>query len=409
MGNACALAVNKEANTLVRSNEFEKRQSRSFNPGRLRELRIANGLTPERLGEMADLGGTRITELEHGYGPLLPSERAALASALQVDSDTLGQAIPERPELTGIPFVCTAQPPSRITLEESEIWLRYLAQLYGVVSKPFASMNGQQMYFALLQNKLEYAFDAGDPNYLDLAGVETFAARLRDLLVIAQDIPVAGVLAHLESAGALIGRAPLANKQYAAAAWINGRAVVVLNSQLRAVQNRFVALWAMFHLMLHRSVSAYDMDNSARFEHFSQQARNAALAFLMPANSFSPELRQTMATGDWRGLCRRWGVTERNILQRANMLNAWSPELAAMLEAERLAVDPKSMPVSEADYPVYLKKIVMKSNEQLQVTPQDLADRANLTVAQVVALASITHTSETTSIRPDNVVVLRRA
>jgi Zn-dependent peptidase ImmA (M78 family) len=397
---------------LAQNDKFEQMQRRSFVPARLRELRIACGLTPDALGELTDLGGARITALEHQVGPLVPSERATLAHALQVDSEVLGLPVPSRPQSTGPVFVCAALRPDRIIVEEADIWLRYLAQLYGAVSTPFASNKGQSVYVPLIDNKLDQPFDAGDPSYLDQAGIETFAARLREQLAIPLGLPVAGVVGFIERAGALIGMAPFANKQYGAAAWINNRPVIVLNSHLRAVQSRFVALWALFHLMLHRSVSVYDLDDVKRYEQFSQQARNAALAFLAPADTFRPELRRIIGTGRWRALCERWGLTERNILQRAGALGIWTPELAADLEAARQTFHTETKPESPTDYPVFLKKTVMKLYDQMQILPQEMADRVGITVAQVAALASLapTHKSiEAPVIRRDNIVSLRRA
>ncbi|MBC6439877.1 MAG: ImmA/IrrE family metallo-endopeptidase [Rhodospirillales bacterium] len=106
--------------------------------------------------------------------------------------------------------------------------------------------------------------------------------------------PIADVLLVLENAGIVVVKEEVGTvKMDGLSNWsaADGRPyVLIARDKDTCVRSRMDAAHELGHLVLHHSLKPRPLNNSADFKEIERQAFDFAAAFLMPAESFSPEI-----------------------------------------------------------------------------------------------------------------------
>lgn len=121
-------------------------------------------------------------------------------------------------------------------------------------------------------------------------------------------------------------------------AWseVLGRPLILLSSDKdNGYRSRFDLAHEIAHLVLHRHIQR--TTDNARHKLMEQQAHRFAGAFLLPAETFAPEVRVPPTLDDLLLLKRRWGVSAAAIIMRLKALELLDDDGALMLFKRRSA------------------------------------------------------------------------
>lgn len=152
--------------------------------------------------------------------------------------------------------------------------------------------------------------------------VEYLASRTRRYWDLG-DGPINSVVALLESKGIIVSRFEIGSQKIDAfSCWADGRPYLILGSdKSSAVRSRFDAAHELGHLILHRDISADDLESKSVRDRIEREANWFAGAFLLPRGSLFREFYSTRAN-HLKGLKQRWLVSMQAIAHRAKDIGA---------------------------------------------------------------------------------------
>jgi Zn-dependent peptidase ImmA (M78 family)/transcriptional regulator with XRE-family HTH domain len=152
--------------------------------------------------------------------------------------------------------------------------------------------------------------------------MEYLASRIRRQWGLG-DGPINNMIALLETNGVIVSRFDIGSTKIDAfSCWIDGRPYVILGSdKTSSVRSRFDAAHELGHLLLHRSISADDMEDKSVRERIEMEANFFAGAFLLPRDAIYREFYSTRVS-HLMGLKQRWLVSMQAIVRRARDIGA---------------------------------------------------------------------------------------
>ena len=211
---------------------------------------------------------------------------------------------------------------------------------------------------AMLEARLEWAQDVGlalaefvdyptvnlpirsfvDPDQVTTDEIEAAAAECRELWRLGrtavQDLALA-----IEGAGVLLIREETGISQIEGlSAWSAalGRPLVLLSADKdNGYRSRFDLAHEVGHLILHRYIAR--PTERERHNQLEKQAHHFAGAFLLPAETFSTEVRTPVTLDDLLLLKRRWGVSVAAMVMRLRALKILDEDGAQSLFKRRSA------------------------------------------------------------------------
>lgn len=211
---------------------------------------------------------------------------------------------------------------------------------------------------AMLQARLEWAQDLAisisefvdypdlklpireftDPEAITSEEIELAALECRDMWKIGRSA-VQDLALAVEGAGVILVREETGTAQIEGlSAWSTAlaRPLVLLSADKdNGYRSRFDLAHELGHLVLHREVTkANDRDRHKLME---SQAHRFAGAFLLPADSFSADIRMPVTLDDLLLLKRRWGVSAAAMVMRLRALNILDEDSALSLFKRRSA------------------------------------------------------------------------
>jgi len=287
----------------------------AYTGARLRQARLASGLSAAELAEKVGVTRQAIYAAEAGK-PLSAEKMQHAGLVLGVALDFFYRPIPQQAEAEGaINFRRLKSTP-----EAQKDWARsalgWMAEL-------------ALLFEELLQLPATSLPDLGGkpPSALGTLDIEEAAIATRRHFGLGFG-PIDKLLLLLENHGILVGTAPLSAEMDGVSAWFNGRAAILIKSDLTAFRARFDLAHELGHLVLHRHLHPDDLDDKATLDLVEDQAHHFAGAFLLPEASYGAEAVRTDL--DYLlVLKRRWGVSIAAQIKRLQALEMLTKDQCA--------------------------------------------------------------------------------
>lgn len=284
-----------------------------FEPDRLLEVLAVRRLSQVQLAAMIGVSPSTISKWRAGAQAPEPETLERLASVVNVRQEWF-----TRPLLDGLtePLYrsnASAHKAAREMLKARMAWVQEIALcLQEYVDFPAVSF--PQRSFT-------------DPDEITPGDIEAAAQECRELWRLGIG-PIPDVVLALENAGAIVVREETGVAQIEGlSAWSQtlGRPIVMLASdKANGFRSRFDAAHELGHLVLHRLIPK--ATDRLRHNEMERQAHRFAGAFLMPAESFSAEVRLPVSLDSLLLLKQRWGASVGAEVMRSEVLDMISED-----------------------------------------------------------------------------------
>jgi Zn-dependent peptidase ImmA (M78 family)/DNA-binding XRE family transcriptional regulator len=283
----------------------------TFSGERLKEARLARGLTKKSLADMIGISGTAITRYEDGIDKPQREKLSALADKLSFPPEFFVNA--EWPEALDLVFWRSRSSETKSAREMTEQRMKWLCEL-----------------FAFLEDDVDFPkMDLPDievPEDFRLITpevIERVAEEVRSYWGF-RNQPIPDIALALENSGIPVVNLTIeSDKQDGFCFFSNklGRSFVGINVyNVSACRARFDACHELGHILLHRRVTPQQARDVVFHKIIEQQAHRFAGALLFPRKSFLAEVG--MPSLDYFcALKKRWGISIAAMIFRARNLD----------------------------------------------------------------------------------------
>lgn len=272
---------------------------------RLRDARLARGMTASALAEEVGIKPSSVSRYEHNGGAPRPDVLARIAETLRLpQSHFLRPALDD----SGRPYwyrsLASATKKARAAAQVRLGWLREMVLFVEDLAH-------------LPEIDLPDLHLPEDPAAIDSDDLEEAAQAVRRAWSMG-DGPIGDIVALLESKGIIVSRFAFSSEQLDAFSHrAPERPYVALNSDKESgPRSRFDAAHELAHLVLHRGVDPRRFGEPSFFKMLEGQAHRFAGAFLFPSAAFSEEVF-SLAPDSLAEVKVRWGVSYQMTIRRA--------------------------------------------------------------------------------------------
>jgi Zn-dependent peptidase ImmA (M78 family)/DNA-binding XRE family transcriptional regulator len=165
--------------------------------------------------------------------------------------------------------------------------------------------------------------DQAEPLNMTLDDIEDLANSVRSYWGVASG-PMTNCLAHIEESGILVSRIHVrAEKVDAFSQWSDRLGIpfmVLSRDKASAVRQRFDALHELCHILIHKNVTATQLNQRATYKFLEKQADTFASCMLLPETDFLDELYSPTLDG-MLSMKERWGVSVGAMIMRCKSLD----------------------------------------------------------------------------------------
>jgi Zn-dependent peptidase ImmA (M78 family) len=163
-----------------------------------------------------------------------------------------------------------------------------------------------------------------DPAEFGEDGIDEIAEKVRTDWGLGLG-PISNVLALLESNGIIACRYEMIGENVEAFSFWNGpRAFIFMASEKEAgVRTRFDLAHELGHLVMHRHIEQYEIEDKLKLKEIERQADRFAGAFLLPKHSFPNEVYSPRLDA-FVNLKRRWKVSIQAMIYRCSDLGIFN-------------------------------------------------------------------------------------
>jgi Zn-dependent peptidase ImmA (M78 family) len=279
----------------------------AFQPARLRQLLAARRFTQVQLATLVGVSEATVSKWRVGPQAPEPATLERLASVGNVSAEWFTR--PVLPAVTQGLFRSNAS---------AHAAARAMLQARVELLQELANALGEFVEFPSLRLPVR---DFTNPEEITDHDIEEAAAECRALWRLGKS-PIADVILAVESAGVLVAREVTGIAQIEGlSSWSDllTRPLVLLSAdKANAYRSRFDLSHELGHLVLHRHVER--TTERDRHKMLERQAHRFAGAFLLPAETFSREIRTPLSLDDLVLCKRRWGVSVGAMLMRLRAL-----------------------------------------------------------------------------------------
>jgi Zn-dependent peptidase ImmA (M78 family)/transcriptional regulator with XRE-family HTH domain len=279
---------------------------------RLRAGREARGLSAASLAEMIGISKAAVSQYENGHGSPAPDVMRRIGQVLNLPLQHFLLAPPAEDD--GLPFfrcMAAATKTARVRAFRRYRWFREI-------------VHSLQYYVKLIHPNVPELSLPSDPKAISDSMIEDYATLTRRTWNLG-DGPISNVVWLLENNGFIVARHDLcADSLDAFSLWTDNRStpyVILGTAKHSAARSRFDAAHELAHLLLHNTVESRSFNYNSDFRFLEQQAHRFAGAFLLPAASFSEDLRGAVSLDLLRCLKSKWKVAIGAMISRAAQLN----------------------------------------------------------------------------------------
>lgn len=274
-----------------------------FVPERLLQVLAARRLSQVQLAAMVGVSPPTVSKWRSGQQAPEAETLTRLASVVNVSPEWFTRPVPPKPSSPLFRSAAAAHAAARVMLEARLEWAQEIALRLGELAD-FPAVKLPSPEFLSLDQIGE-------------ADIEAAALECRDLWRLGRG-PIPDVALALESAGIILVREETGVAQIEGlSAWSDSlqRPFVFLAADKdNGFRSRFDGGHELGHLVLHKRIPlAAERDQHNEME---RQAHRFAGAFLLPAESFSAEVRTPITLDSLLLLKQRWGVSVGAMIMR---------------------------------------------------------------------------------------------
>ena len=337
-----------------------------FQSARLKQLRASTGMTQAKLAELLSCSTSNISKWEKGDSFPESSSFKKICETFSVSEKWLLES------------------PIRSGADRPGFFRSQVSTCRGAKDSAEARLEWIEEVSYKLQESLEFpdinipAYDGGDVRLIQDCEIEHLAEECRDRWGLGRG-PISDVVHVLESYGAVVARSEIGYvKMDGVSRWSdldNSPYILLASDKAAPARSRFDAAHELGHLVLHRGIGADEY--KANYHLLESQAHRFASAFLMPAESFSNEIKWPTLDA-FLSLKPRWKVSIAAMIKRSQDLEISSPEVTLRLWKARSARGwVKKEPLDEEfefETPKLLKRSVMMLVEHKILSKDALRD-----------------------------------
>ncbi|WNG53589.1 ImmA/IrrE family metallo-endopeptidase [Archangium gephyra] len=274
-----------------------------FVPGRLSQVLAARRLSQVQLAAMVGVSAPTVSKWRSGQQAPEAETLTRLASVVNVSPEWFTRPLGPKPSPPLFRSNAAAHASARTMLEARLEWAQEIALSLGaLVDFPVVNLP---------------AFDFHSPGEIGDGDIESAALECRDMWRLGRG-PIPDVALALESAGVILVREETGVAQIEGlSAWsvaLQRPLVLLAADKDNGFRSRFDAAHEAGHLVLHRHIER--TADKERHDEMERQAHRFAGALLLPAESFSAEVRTPVTLDSLLMLKQRWGVSVAAIIMR---------------------------------------------------------------------------------------------
>lgn len=327
----------------------------NFQGDRLRQARLASGLSASTLAERLNLTRQAISGFELGKSPsaetvgLLAKELKVSETLFFMPMDTQSERL-----TSGINFRALKKAPV-FERSKAQAYLEWFAYLAGRISRDIElpPVNLPDLY-------------GGQIDALSNDRIDELADELRQFFGLGFG-PIPRLSLLLENNGVLVGHAHLSEGMDGVSAWFNERPFILVSSHANYFRNRMDVGHELGHLVLHRGLTQDDIDQKDFLKLIESQAFRFGAAFLMPEKTFLPDA-YSVDLNHLLALKKKWGVSIQAMIFRLSDLQVISQHqkqrlFQAIASRKWRRIEPLDLE-TPADQPMLLKRAAEFSEEQ---------------------------------------------
>ena len=349
---------------------------------RLREVRLARGLTGVALAELIGVSRAAVSQYERGETTPRPQLMLQIANALDVPATYFLKQIEHRTELVFWRSNAATTKSARIRAEIHLHWLSDLVhQLEETIRFPEANLPNLDL--------------PSEPDQYNQETIE-YAAETSRRHWSLSDGPISNVTWLLENNGIIVNVGELEEPNldsFSRFGETDNFPLVFLNlDKASAVRSRFDAAHELGHLILHRHIDPDYWSDSDRIKIREEQAHSFAGAFLLPGKSFvydagMPSLNSLLE------IKLKWKVSVQAMLMRCKALGILmegqdAPLWRSLSRRRWKTIEPLD-DVIEHEHPRLLPKAIKLLAEVNPLAPLDLVSQIGMSSTDVAQLAMV--------------------
>lgn len=273
-------------------------------PEKIKEARVARGLSQSQLSELIGVSSQAISQYENGYSVPNPAIVLKLVDMLDFPISFFSSSSKNEDEKDDIIYFRANKNITKKLQDACKIRIEWIDNTYSILNE----------YFRLPKVNIP---DFGDIDIesLDLISIEEIADELREYWKLGEG-PIANLIDILQENGLVITKLKIGNKKIDGfSTWKKETPYIFIEDEKgSAVRSRFNLAHELGHLILHRGLSEEEIEvNKAIIE---EQANQFAGAFLLPRESFNSEIISS-SIDSFVLLKRKWLVSIAAMIKRA--------------------------------------------------------------------------------------------
>jgi Zn-dependent peptidase ImmA (M78 family)/transcriptional regulator with XRE-family HTH domain len=336
-------------------------------PERLREARMARGITISEMAEAIGVTRQAVSQYELGHVPPSGAVFAKIIDVLGMPLAYFLEPVEIKHVPTGVTFFRSLASATKKSREAITVRSKWIEKIY--------------LY---LQEYINFP-KVNVPNYsagndLDDEDIEDIAIAVRKKWGLGLG-PISNVTLLLEKQGIIIARDEFGySKTDACSQWRGERPFIFLGSDKEsAVRSRFDACHELGHLVLHMWVDDVQFSDKRVQKRLENEANKFAAAFLLPRETFCQEIMST-SINHFKMLKRRWKVSIAAMVYRCHELGILSDSQVLYLR-KQLSKYRRREPLDDEltpENPNVLKQAITMLIEAGVKTPAEIVDELKL-------------------------------
>ncbi|WP_280156395.1 XRE family transcriptional regulator [Piscinibacter sp. XHJ-5] len=295
-----------------------------FQPERLKQVLAARKLSQAQLASLVGVSPATVSKWRSDSQAPERETLERLANIVNVEPEWFTRQITKQVSAPLFRSNASAHVAARAMLEARVEWAQDIAAILGdYVDYPALNLPTR---------------DFTDPDAITPDEIERAAGECRDMWGIGR-AAVPDLALAVEGAGVILVREETGIAQIEGlSAWSDplGRPIVLLSADKdNGYRSRFDLAHELGHLILHKHIAR--PNERDRYKQLELQAHRFAGAFLLPAETFSKEVRTPVTLDDLLLLKRRWGVSVAAMVMRLRALKVIDEDGAQALFKRRSA------------------------------------------------------------------------
>lgn len=290
--------------------EFGSMKDNKIVPAKLKEARVARGLSLAQLSKLIGISSQAISQFEKGETKPSPATLIKLIDTLEFPINFFCSMNDEESEENIIYFRSNKNITNKLK-DACKVRINWIKKTYSLIDS----------YFQL--PKLDVPnFGELDVESIDNIEIEDITLKLRKYWGLDKS-PINNLLDMLQSKGFVITKLKIGTKKIDAfSTWIDGVPYIFLGDDKdSAVRLRFDLAHELGHLLLHKNIDKEELDDDKDlYDKMEYQANYFASAFLLPLETFNKEVISS-SIDSFILLKRRWNVSIAAMIKRCQISN----------------------------------------------------------------------------------------